>query len=58
MRVFSLSAGRRRTALGRIADGILESPDLASLTRLLTGDLPRALEAGAEREHPHGGAFV
>jgi len=46
MRVFSLSAGRRRTALGRIADGILESPDLASLTRLLTGDLPRALEAG------------
>ena len=46
MRVFSLSAGRRRTALGRIADGILESPDLASLTRLLTRDLPRALEAG------------
>jgi signal transduction histidine kinase len=45
MRVFSLSAGRRRTALGRIADGILESPDLASLTRLLTEDLPRALEA-------------
>jgi signal transduction histidine kinase len=45
MRVFSLSAGRRRTALGRIADGVLESPDLASLTRLLTRDLPRALEA-------------
>ncbi len=45
MRVFSLSAGRRRTALGRIADGIIESPDLASLTRLLTRDLPRALEA-------------
>jgi len=45
VRVFSLSAGRRRTALGRIADGILESPDLPSLTRLLTEDLPRALEA-------------
>ncbi len=45
MRVFSLRAGRRRTALGRIADGVLESPDLASLTRLLTRDLPRALEA-------------
>jgi signal transduction histidine kinase len=45
MRVFSLGAGRRRTALGRIADGVLESPDLASLTRLLTRDLPRALEA-------------
>jgi signal transduction histidine kinase len=46
MRVFSLRAGRRHTALGRIADGTLESPDLASLTRLLTRDLPRALEAG------------
>ncbi|HSD65716.1 MAG TPA: HAMP domain-containing sensor histidine kinase [Vicinamibacteria bacterium] len=45
MRVFSLSAGRRRTALGRIADGVLESPDLPSLTRLLTQDLPRAIEA-------------
>jgi signal transduction histidine kinase len=45
MPVFSLRAGRRRTALGRIADGVLESPDLASLTRLLTRDLPRALEA-------------
>jgi len=45
MRVFSLGAGRRRTALGRIADGVLESPDLASLTRLLTRDLPLALEA-------------
>jgi signal transduction histidine kinase len=45
MRVFSLSSGRRRTALGRIADGVLESPDLPSLTRLLTEDLPRALEA-------------
>jgi signal transduction histidine kinase len=46
MRVFSLGAGRRRTALGRIADGVLESPDLGSLARLLTRDLPRALEAG------------
>ena len=46
MGVFTLRAGRRRTALGRIADGILEAPDLASLTRLLTRDLPRALEAG------------
>jgi signal transduction histidine kinase len=45
MRVFSLRSGRRRTALGRIADGVLESPDLPSLTRLLTRDLPRALEA-------------
>jgi signal transduction histidine kinase len=45
MRVFSLSSGRRRTALGRIADGVLEAPDLPSLTRLLTEDLPRALEA-------------
>jgi signal transduction histidine kinase len=45
MRVFSLSAGRRRTALGRIADGILEAPDLPSLIRLLTEELPRALEA-------------
>jgi len=45
MPVFSLRSGRRRTALGRIAEGILESPDLPSLTRLLTEDLPRALEA-------------
>src|SRR4030065_782 len=37
--------GRPRPALGRIADGVLESPDLPSLTRLLTEDLPRALEA-------------
>jgi signal transduction histidine kinase len=43
--VFSLRAGRRRTALGRIADRILEAPDLASLTRLLTAELPLALEA-------------
>jgi signal transduction histidine kinase len=45
MRVPSLSSGRRRTALGRIADRVLESPDLPSLTRLLTEDLPRAIEA-------------
>jgi signal transduction histidine kinase len=45
MRVFSLGSGRRRTALERIAEGVLESPDLPSLTRLLTEDLPRALEA-------------
>ena len=45
MRVPSLISGRRPTALGRIADGVLESPDLPSLTRLLTEDLPRAIEA-------------
>lgn len=44
MSVVTLSAGRR-TALGRIADRVLEAPDLPSLTRLLTEDLPRALEA-------------
>ena len=44
MRVFSLSSGRR-TALGQIADRVLEAPDLPSLTRLLTEDLPRALNA-------------
>jgi signal transduction histidine kinase len=46
MPLFSLRSGRRRSALGRIADGILSSPDLASVTRLLTRDLPAALEAG------------
>lgn len=45
MRVPSLSSGRRSTALGRIADRVLESRDLPSLTRLLTEDLPRAIEA-------------
>jgi signal transduction histidine kinase len=35
----------RRTALGQIADRVLETPDLPSLTRLLTQDLPRALDA-------------
>ncbi len=44
MRSFSLTSGRR-TALGRIADRVLEAPDLPSLTRLLTEDLPRALRA-------------
>jgi signal transduction histidine kinase len=42
--VFSLRSGRR-TALGQIADRVLEAPDLLSLTRLLTEDLPRALDA-------------
>jgi signal transduction histidine kinase len=44
MPVFSLTSGRR-TTLGRIADRVLEAPDLPSLTRLLTEDLPRALRA-------------
>jgi len=42
--VFSLRSGRR-TALGRIADRVLEAPDLPSLTGLLTEDLPRAVDA-------------
>ena len=45
MRVFSLASGRRRTALGQIAERVLESPDLPSLTRVLTEELPRALDA-------------
>jgi signal transduction histidine kinase len=45
MRVFPLASSRRRTALGQIAEKVLESPDLPSLTRLLTEDLPRALDA-------------
>jgi signal transduction histidine kinase len=45
MPVFSLASSRRRTALGRIAEQVLEAPDLPSLTRLLTEDLPRALDA-------------
>jgi signal transduction histidine kinase len=45
MRVFSLASGRRRTVLGQIAERVLEAPDLPSLTRLLTEDLPRALDA-------------
>jgi signal transduction histidine kinase len=44
MGVFSLRSGRR-TALRQIADRVLEAPDLPSLTRLLTEDLPRALDA-------------
>jgi len=44
MPVFTLTSGRR-TALGQIADRVLEAPDLQSLTRLLTEDLPRALDA-------------
>lgn len=46
MRVLSLRGSRRRTALGRIADAVVSSPDLASLARLLTRDLPGALDAG------------
>jgi signal transduction histidine kinase len=44
MRVFPLRS-RRRSALGHIAERVLEAPDLPSLTRLLTEDLPRALGA-------------
>jgi len=45
MRVFSLASGRRRTALGQIAERVLEAPDLPAVTRLLTEDLPRAIDA-------------
>ena len=45
MRVFSLASSRRRTALGDLPERVLEAPDLPSLTRLLTEDLPRALDA-------------
>jgi signal transduction histidine kinase len=45
MRVLSLGSGRRRTALGQIAERVLEAPDLPAVTRLLTEDLPRAIEA-------------
>ena len=34
-----------RAVLGRLAERVLEAPDLPSLTRLLTEELPRALEA-------------
>jgi two-component system sensor histidine kinase HydH len=34
-----------RTVLGRLAERVLEAPDLASITRLLTQDLPKALQA-------------
>jgi signal transduction histidine kinase len=34
-----------RAVLGRLAERVLEAPDLPSLTRLLTQDLPRALHA-------------
>jgi len=34
-----------RTVLGRLAERVLEAPDLPALTRLLTQDLPRALQA-------------
>ncbi len=35
----------RRAALSRLADDVLEAPDLSALTRLLTHDLPTALGA-------------
>ncbi|HEX9185878.1 MAG TPA: ATP-binding protein [Vicinamibacteria bacterium] len=44
MSFLPLSPGRR-TALGRIADRVLEAPDMPALTRLLTEDLPRTLDA-------------
>jgi signal transduction histidine kinase len=34
-----------RAVLGRLAERVLEAPDLPSLTRLLTEDLPRVLQA-------------
>ena len=34
-----------RAVLGRLAERVLEAPDLTALTRLLTMDLPRALQA-------------
>jgi len=37
----------RRLALRRLADDVLEAPDLAALTRLLTHDLPAAVGAAS-----------
>jgi signal transduction histidine kinase len=37
----------RRATLRRLADDVLEVPDLPALTRLLTGDLPAALGASS-----------
>jgi signal transduction histidine kinase len=37
----------RRAALRRLADDVLEAPDLTALTRLLTHDLPAALGAAS-----------
>jgi signal transduction histidine kinase len=45
MRVFSSFRSKRRSALGEIAERVLEAPDLSSLTQLLTVDLPKALGA-------------
>src|SRR5512136_288118 len=48
MPVFSLTS-RRKATLAALAERVLEAPDLAALTRLLTVDLRRALDAaGAE----------
>ena len=43
MSAFRLTSSR--AVLGRLAERVLEAPDLPSLTRLLTEDLPRVLEA-------------
>ncbi len=43
MAAFSFASSR--AALGRLAERVLEAPDLSSLTRLLTEDLPRVLQA-------------
>ncbi len=45
MRIFSSLRSKRRSALGEIAERVLEAPDLPSLTQLLTVDLPKALGA-------------
>ena len=45
MPVFSLTS-RRKATLTALAERVLEAPDLAALTRLLTLDLRRALAAG------------
>ena len=37
----------RRAALRRLADHVLEAPDLSALTRLLTHDLPAVLGAAS-----------
>jgi len=43
MRAFRFTSSR--AVLGRLAERVLEAPDLPSLTRLLTEELPRALQA-------------
>ena len=41
----AVSRNARRDALRRLADDVLEAPDLSALTRLLTRDLPATLGA-------------